>query len=172
MPCPSTETSLSTPECAPTPTSQQLPEGTATTTPPHRSSRTTPSPQRTTPVTPLSRFCEFGETSEGVTLTPKIVLEENLRDRFVCGLEESCTQRGLLSETKLTYQHAIDIANAMELADEGASHIDSKSTQVHKVSTPHQKAKQQTYRATASTTNRNFKPCYRCLGTQKRTNCV
>ena len=32
----------------------------------------------------LSRFCDFG-ISEG-ELTPQLVLEENLRDRFVCGL--------------------------------------------------------------------------------------
>ena len=71
----------------------------------------------------LARFCDFDVTAEGVNLTPQLVLEENLRDRFVCGLGESRTQRRLLSETKLTYKSAVDIANAMELADEGASHL-------------------------------------------------
>ena len=41
----------------------------------------------------LSRYCDFGK-SEG-ELTPQLVLEENLRDRFVCGLGESMIQRRL-----------------------------------------------------------------------------
>ena len=39
----------------------------------------------------LSRFCDFGN-SEG-ELTPQLVLEEKIRDRFVCGLWESRIQR-------------------------------------------------------------------------------
>ena len=59
----------------------------------------------------LSRFCNF-EKSEG-ELTPQLVLEENLRDRFVCGLGESRIQRRLLKPSVLTYQQAITIANAI-----------------------------------------------------------
>ena len=71
----------------------------------------------------LARSCDFGVTTEGVNLMPQLVLEESLCDRFVCGLGESRIQRQLLSETKLTYKSAVDVANAMELADEGPSHI-------------------------------------------------
>ena len=73
----------------------------------------------------LPRFCDFGKSED--ELTPQLVLEANLRDRFVCGLGESRIQRRLLIETVLTYQPAITIANAMELADMGTSHITGKS---------------------------------------------
>ena len=118
----------------------------------------------------LSRFCDFGK-SEG-EFTPQLVLEDNLRDRFVCGLGESRIQRRLLSETVLTYQEAITIANAMELADMGTSHITGKSTQVHAIATtPTRKKKQPHQKFTDSTTNRNTKPCYRCSGAHKQEQC-
>ena len=116
----------------------------------------------------LSRFCDFGK-SEG-ELIPQLVLEENLRDRFVCGLGESRIQRRLLSEMVLTYQQAI--ANAMQLAELGTSHITVKSTQVHAIATtPTRKKKQPHPKLTDSTTNRNTKPCYMCSGAHKPEQC-
>ena len=90
----------------------------------------------------------------------------------MCGLGESRIQRRLLSETVLTYQEAITIANAMELADMGTSHITGKSTQVHAIATtPTRKKKQPHQKCTDSTTNRNTKPCYRCSGAHKQEQC-
>ena len=107
----------------------------------------------------LSRFCDFGK-SEG-EFTPQLLLEENLRDRFVCGLGDSRIQRRLLSETVLTYQRAINIAYAMELADMRILHITGKSTQVHAIATtPIRKKKQHHPKLTER--NRNTKPCCMC----------
>ena len=53
----------------------------------------------------LARTCEFGP-----------FLDEALRDRFVCGLNNSTIQKKLLSEKNLTLQRAIDIAMAAEMA--------------------------------------------------------
>ena len=111
----------------------------------------------------LSRFCDFGK-SEG-ELTPQLVLEENLRDRLVCGLGESRIQRRLLSETVLTYQQAITIANAMALADMGTSQITGKSTQVHAIATTPTRKKKQPH---PKLINRNTKPFYRCSGAHKQ----
>ena len=87
----------------------------------------------------------------------------------MCGLGESRIQRRLLCETVLTYQQAITIANAMELADMGTSHITGKSTQVHTIATtPPRKKKQPHPKLTDSTTNMNTKPCYRCSGAYKQ----
>ena len=57
----------------------------------------------------LAVHCNFGE-----------VLQDTLRDRFVCGLRHDAIQRRLLSETSLTYDKALEIAKAMEAADKDA----------------------------------------------------
>ena len=43
-------------------------------------------------------------------------LEEALRDRLVCGMTSSSTQKKLLAEKNLTLQRAIDITIAAEMA--------------------------------------------------------
>ncbi len=52
----------------------------------------------------LAEFCNF--TS----------LEEMLRDRLVCGINHDRTQNRLLSEAKLTYEKAMEIAQSQETA--------------------------------------------------------
>ncbi|XP_033729753.1 uncharacterized protein K02A2.6-like [Pecten maximus] len=54
----------------------------------------------------LSEHCNF----EGF-------LNDAIRDRFVCGLSSTATQRKLLSESDLTLKRAMDIAISMEMAD-------------------------------------------------------
>ena len=81
-------------------------------------------------------------------------LEEALRDRFVCGLRNSVTQRKLLSEADLTLKKAVDQAICMELADSEASKITvscQKEVKTHKVY-------QQCFRC--GKTNHNSESCY------------
>lgn len=47
----------------------------------------------------------------------KQFLDEALRDRFVCGIRSENIQRRLLSETKLTFGNACQLAQAAELAE-------------------------------------------------------
>ena len=51
----------------------------------------------------FATYCEFGG-----------ILEETLRDQFVCGLLHQAKQRWLLTEHALTYQNALDIAKGMQ----------------------------------------------------------
>ncbi len=44
-------------------------------------------------------------------------LEEALRDQFLCGIHHDAVQQRLLSESKLTYVKAPEIAKGMESAD-------------------------------------------------------
>ena len=53
----------------------------------------------------LVRTCSFGN-----------FLEEALRDRLVCGLAHSGTQKKLLTEKDFTLQKAIEIAMSAEMA--------------------------------------------------------
>ena len=54
----------------------------------------------------LTEYCEFGDR-----------LDEMMRDRLVCGINEERWQKRLLAEPNLTYKKAIDIAQALETAE-------------------------------------------------------
>lgn len=69
----------------------------------------------------LSEHCEFGT-----------VLNDTIRDRFVCGLCSKTIQKRLLCESNLTLEQAIEISVSMEMAAKEAQEL-SVSSQVHKV---------------------------------------
>ncbi len=54
----------------------------------------------------LSEDCNFGES-----------LEVMIRDRIVYGINDRAFQKRLLSETKLTYKRAVELARELETAD-------------------------------------------------------
>lgn len=66
----------------------------------------------------LTEYCEFGAT-----------LDEMLRDRLVCGVQDIRIQRRLLAEPKLTLKRALDLALAIEAADKDASEIQKGDSQ-------------------------------------------
>jgi len=53
----------------------------------------------------LSEYCEFGS-----------MLNEIIRDRIVCGIADDRIQRRLLSEPELTFEKAVELSLAIELA--------------------------------------------------------
>ena len=59
----------------------------------------------------LAHTCEFGST-----------LTVMLRDRFVMGLNNEKIQQTLLAETDLTFDRAVSIETAREIASKDASH--------------------------------------------------
>ena len=66
----------------------------------------------------LTEYCEFGAT-----------LDEMLRDRLVCGVQDIGIQRRLLAEPKLTLQRALDLALVIEAAEKDASEIQKGDSQ-------------------------------------------
>ncbi|XP_048860100.1 uncharacterized protein LOC125746627 isoform X3 [Brienomyrus brachyistius] len=76
----------------------------------------------------LSEHCDFGA-----------VLDDMLRDRLVCGINNEAIQRRLLGETPpLTFKKAFDISQGMEMADSNAKdiqrgHAVSQAATVHQV---------------------------------------
>ena len=72
----------------------------------------------------LSEHCKFADN-----------LEDNLRDKFVCGLNDEKVQQKLLATANLTLQSAVDTATAMEAAARSAKQIHSSSavSDVHKL---------------------------------------
>ena len=106
----------------------------------------------------LAENCNFQST-----------LEDMLRDRIVCGVNDHAIQKRLLGEEKLTFEKAMNTAQAMETAARNAKELrntpgtvgrpsPSNIPQVHKVSQP---AKQKTMRQC----------CHRCGTGHTAPNC-
>ena len=92
----------------------------------------------------LSEHCEFGES-----------LNDMLRDRLVCGINDQRIQRRLLAEAKLTFTKAFELAQAMEAADRNAKDLE-KASGIHAVWTQNKPAGQRRGPTTSL--------CYRCGG--------
>ena len=88
----------------------------------------------------LAASCEF-----------RAHLDEALRDRFVCGLHSDSARRKLLTESKLTFTHAIELAQCMEQADKNVKSFKGTEATVQRHS-----------EGEAELTLRSTKPCYRC----------
>ena len=54
----------------------------------------------------LAKYCNFGGS-----------LEDMIRDRLVCGINDDAIQKRLLAESKLTYKKAVEVAHSLETAD-------------------------------------------------------
>ena len=63
----------------------------------------------------LAEFCNFGAD-----------LEDMLRDRLVCGIQNDMIQWWLLSESKLTYEKAIKLAQASETAMKNVKELNGR----------------------------------------------
>ena len=64
----------------------------------------------------LSEFCNFG-----------IILEDMLRDRLVCGINDDRIQRRMLAEPNLKFPKALELALAAETAAKNTADIQSAS---------------------------------------------
>ena len=102
----------------------------------------------------LSEFCEYGAT-----------LDDMLCDRLVCGLAERWVQQRLLAEGDLTFDKALKIAQAMELAERDARDLQQagahRNVPVHRVAQPPRTARQ----------DKDGKPCHRCGGSHDPSQC-
>ena len=67
----------------------------------------------------LARFCKFGSS-----------LEDMLRDRIVCGINDDNIQNRLLAEAKLTYAKALELAQGLETVARNVKEISYKETLV------------------------------------------
>ncbi|RUS83602.1 hypothetical protein EGW08_008656 [Elysia chlorotica] len=101
----------------------------------------------------LSEFCEYNDS-----------LEEMLRDRLVCGINDSRIQQRLLSERQLTFAKTLEIAQAMEAAAEGIQDL--------AISSPEKICAVQYQHAAKSTSpSAPNKSCYRCGGPHAHNSC-
>jgi hypothetical protein len=101
----------------------------------------------------LSEYCEFGP-----------VLDDMLRDRLVCGINNDSIQRRLLGEVTLTFKKALEIAHAMETAA-----INSKDIQAANASVP-QGAVHRLFKDGRGKPMTSVE-CYRCGGAHLANDC-
>ena len=105
----------------------------------------------------LSIHCNYGE-----------FLTRALRDRFVCGLNDTSIQNKLLNASDLTFQKACEMANAMEMAGKQAKDLRSNAGAVQHVSRASVKSQG---RPTAARSKSREK-CHRCGGAHSPETCV
>ena len=96
-----------------------------------------------------AEHCEYGTT-----------LNDMLRDRLVCGVDDLRIQRRLLAEPQLTFDKAFEIATASESAEKNVKDLQSgaqlSDSPVNKLSTHHSATQ---------------KSCYRCGDKHKAADC-
>jgi hypothetical protein len=97
----------------------------------------------------LSEHCGFGES-----------LNDMLRDRLVCGINDIRIQRRLLAEVDLTYKKAFDLAQAMEATEKNAREL--QTDKVYNVQKP---------KAAANAPPVPNWDCYHCGGKHKSSSC-
>ena len=92
----------------------------------------------------LAEFCNFGTA-----------LDDMLRDRLVCGINDSAIQRKLLSERNLTFDKALEMAQSHEAAVRNARTLQAGTNDVSEPVHTLQKFRQ-------SNDGSGSDPCYRC----------
>ena len=111
----------------------------------------------------LARNCDFGQTKAGAQLTARLILEENLMDRLVCGVADSAIQRRLLGEADLDFKKALQMALAMESAAVNTTQLNAAAHDstpcVNKVTARKHSTRKWEKKPPAQ--NRR-KPCFRC----------
>uniref|UniRef100_A0A8C6WZ84 ribonuclease H n=1 Tax=Neogobius melanostomus TaxID=47308 RepID=A0A8C6WZ84_9GOBI len=101
----------------------------------------------------LSEHCEFGA-----------VLDDMLRDRLVCGINEDAIQRRLLGEaTPLTFKRALEISQGMEMAASNAKDIQKGQAGAQPITVHHVKRE-------TSKSDKQVE-CFRCGGAHYANDC-
>ncbi len=98
----------------------------------------------------LAQFCNFGAS-----------LEDMLRDRIVCGINDVTAQKRLLAERDLTYQKALDLARGQEVAAQSLKEIRGPKQAFGSVSQDVNKVHATSGKGAASGAKAAWE-CYRC----------
>ena len=106
----------------------------------------------------LAQHCEFKET-----------LSDMLRDRLVCGVNHKGITNRLLAEKDLTFDKALELAQAMESAERDTQHL--QSTQQQPQDVHHSAVPQKTPKNQSAPRGVPQMPCYRCGGNHPPTRC-
>ncbi|KAL7853111.1 hypothetical protein SRHO_G00188960 [Serrasalmus rhombeus] len=101
----------------------------------------------------------------------KDALSEMLRDRLVCGVNDDRMQRRLLSETKLTFDKALELCQAIESASKDVKEMQGKLAEDTALHARVPKTQVGVHKVSADKTQRKFPSCYRCKGQHNAAEC-
>ncbi|KAL6480987.1 hypothetical protein MHYP_G00090670 [Metynnis hypsauchen] len=101
----------------------------------------------------------------------KDALSEMLRDRLVCGVNDDRMQRRLLSETKLTFDKALELCQAIESASKDVREMQGKLSEDTALHAHLPKEQVGVHKVSADKTERKFPSCYRCKGQHSAAEC-
>ncbi|XP_037398305.1 uncharacterized protein K02A2.6-like [Pygocentrus nattereri] len=101
----------------------------------------------------------------------KDALSEMLRDRLVCGVNDDRMQRRLLSETKLTFDKALELCQAIESASKDVKEMQGKLAEDTALHARVPKTQVGVHKVSADKTQRKFPSCYRCKGQHSAAEC-
>ena len=90
-----------------------------------------------------------------------------LRDRLICGINDARIQRRLLAEAKVDFKRAMEIAQAMEIADRDATDLQG----LQKELTPTEAAVRVARKPQGVERSRPYANCHRCGGRHKPSQC-
>lgn len=109
----------------------------------------------------LSEHCEFGNT-----------LDNMLRDRIVCGINNVTIQRKLLAEVNLTLKRAVTIALAQEAASKDLGDLQrGNNASTVSTETVHHVKKQNQAKKSFPKKGQSVNECWRCGGTHSARRC-
>ncbi|KAL6471846.1 hypothetical protein MHYP_G00204960 [Metynnis hypsauchen] len=101
----------------------------------------------------------------------KDALSEMLRDRLVCGVNDDRMQWRLLSETKLTFDKALELCQAIESASKDVREMQGKLAEDTALHARLPKAQVGVHKVSADKTERKIPSCYRCKGQHSAAEC-
>ena len=101
-------------------------------------------------------MCDFGDS-----------LNDMLRDRLICGINDARIQRRLLAETKVDFKRTMEIAQAMETADRDVTHLQGSQKEL----TPTEAAVHVARKPQGVERSRPYTNCHRCGGRHKPSQC-
>ena len=94
-------------------------------------------------------------------------MEEMLRDRLVCSINEDNIQRRMLSEKKLTYEKALELAHSTEAGMKSTKEIQGTSASQQGESNGVQPTpSEQVHKVQGGENRKGREPCYQCGGTK------
>ena len=99
----------------------------------------------------IAKSCNFGDT-----------LETMLRDRIVCGINDSIIQRRLLAEKGLSFKTALELAQGMESAAKNVRELNVPARELPSTAGPTAAAHNPVNQVGDNAANRSPPTCYRC----------
>ncbi len=108
----------------------------------------------------LAMHCQYGDS-----------LNDMLRDRLICGIDNKRIQCRLLSEKDVDFKRALEVAQAMESADKDSQHLQSVAAPVTETTAGVNRLRTDKPQTKEGRSSNGLNGCYRCGGRHLARDC-